>query len=433
MGSPAARRSPFAYRSVLGAVLISFCTSFALSQVAGRWRAQWRLDGATDSAGMAAAAALDAGNDQGWARWARQLELEGRAGLPGWLRAAGVNPRRGEWLVEAALELESAGDQERAEQLLLRAERFNRTWVVRWTLAGYYLRQGRQDLALQWAQAASARAYGDRTALFALCRQAGADDRRILTQVVGNDPPNLAAFVRDVARHGSSEVIVEAAERFLAVRQHWKHLGGNRDEARDTIEMALDALLAQNRGESAVRLARQLANESWSGSQTAGRWGAPANPDFRLPWTGHGFSWRHVPEEGVDVRPATQGDGVRISFSGGQAPGLELLAQPIYLERGGEWELGLEYRAHALTPRRSGVGWHLLPWSGNPAPVRLDRDEPVWSAETWSHGAVSWRVPAGGGLYRLVLAAVRPSGQTRVEGELGFRRVGLRWLRESGQ
>ena len=93
MGSPAARRSPSAYRRVGSAVLISFFISFALGEIARRCWAEWELDRAKDSTAMEAACRLDAGNDENWARWARQLEQEGRSGLPGWQRASAANPR----------------------------------------------------------------------------------------------------------------------------------------------------------------------------------------------------------------------------------------------------------------------------------------------------------------------------------------------------
>jgi hypothetical protein len=382
---------------------------------------------------MEAASGLDAGNDENWARWARQLEQEGRSGLPGWRRASAANPRRGEWLVEAALEREATGDLAQAEHLLMEAERFNHLWTPRWSLAGFYLRQGSKEKALQWARSAAERAFGDRRALFALCREAGAGDRRILDEVVGDDPGNLAAFLRDAAQRGSLEALELAAARYLESRRRWKHRAGSPEEALETIEIGLDALLSGGEGAAAVRVAERLAREPWASLEQGGLHQIVANTDFRPPWTGHGFSWRHGEVEGVEVRPRPEGNGVRVVFSGRQPENEELLAQVVYCPRGGTWELNLEYQARDFAPAHAGVRWRLEPFGGSRAAIRLDDAETAWSADSWSGWRERWEVPQGGGVFRLVLAAQRTLGQPRVEGELSFRRIGLRWLQEPGQ
>lgn len=391
------------------------------------------MDRAADSTSMEAAARLDAGNDENWGRWARQLEQEGRSGLPGWQRASQANPRRGVWLIEAALQWEAARDAAQAERLLLEAERFNRLWTPRWTLAGYYLRQGRRDKAIQWARSAGERLFGDGRALFALCREAGAGDRRILDEVVGDDPENLAAFLRDAAQRGSVEALEPAAARYLEARQRSKRRAGSPEQALETVEIALDALLLGDEGAAAVRVAERLKQQSRAEPEPGGFQEIVSNANFRPPWTGRGFSWRHREVEGVEVRPASGDSGVRIAFSGSQPENVELLAQAVYCPRGGTWELNLDYQAQNLVPAQSGVRWQLEPFGRSLAAARLDETEPVWSADSWSAWRERWEVPQGGGVFRLVLAAKRAFGQPRVEGVLSFRRIGLRWLKESGR
>jgi tetratricopeptide (TPR) repeat protein len=407
---------------------------FALAQIGARWRAEWEMGRARDAASMAAAAGLDAGKDEYWARWARQLEQEGGSGLAGWRRAAAANPRRGEWLMEAGLECEAAGDLEGAERLLLRAGELNQQWMPRWTLAGFYLRRGNNEEAIRWARAAARRAFGDRRALFALCREAGAGDRRILEEVVGDDPQNLAAFLRDGAARGAVEVTEQAASRYLESRRRWKRLAGRPEEALETMEIALDALLREGLGAAAVRLAGQLGREPWAPYAPAeGDGQALVNASFRPPWTGRGFSWRHGEAEGLEVRPGSAEEGVRIEFSGNQPESLEVLAQMVHCRRGGEWEISLEYQSDNLTPAHSGVRWRLEPVGGSLPAVRLEEGEPEWNAADWTPWRERWQIPAEGGVFRLVLAAQRPVGQRRVEGELSFRRIGLRWRKESAE
>jgi hypothetical protein len=118
-------------------------------------------------------------------------------------RALTVNPRYTAAWIARGLREETAGERPKAEATLLHAAEVDHTYLPRWTLANFYLRQGDTAKFWMWTRRAAEMAY-DPAALFQLCWQASGDPREILDRAIPPEPKirqNISIFWS--ARSGS--------------------------------------------------------------------------------------------------------------------------------------------------------------------------------------------------------------------------------------
>ena len=364
-----------------------------------------RSDGSP--AALAEACRLDPGNDVYPILLAQRREELGQSALADWQRAIDLNPRRDLSLTQAAIAAEFAGDLARAERLLEQAERYNHLWLPRWSLAGFYARRGDWPRVLAWARPALERAYNDRTPLFRLCREAGASEEAMLNRILPDDPANRAAFLDFVVAEGPSESIEPAAARLIETRSRG-HLA--------SALRAIETLAAASRPRAAVRLWNQLAGAGLI-PYPAHRADAPlTNPGLLPPLQPPALDWQIAAVAGVESRRGVPTGGIKFTFSGRQEESAELLAQSVYLPRGSAWRLDFEYQTRGVSPAQSGLYWALQPAGDGPALATVD---------DWQTGHACWPMTEGDGLHRLSFHFRRPSGQTRIEGEVWLRGLTL--------
>ena len=365
-----------------------------------------RSDGSP--AGLTAAARLDPGNDVYWILLAQRREERGEKALPDWLRAVELNPRRDLSLTQAAISAEFAGDVALAERLLLQAERYNRLWLPRWSLASFHARHDNPQQLAHWARLALERAYGDRTPLFRLCREAGAPAAFMLKEIVPADAASLSAYLDYTVAEGSVDDIEPAAARLLDVR--------SREHVR-AASTAVAALIGAGRPRAALRIwnriagARLIPYPLWQAEVPL------ANPRLLAPLAPPAFDWRIPTVAGVESRRGVPEGGIKFTLSGQQAEAVELLAQTLFLAHGGEWTLEFEYQTRGVSAAQSGLDWELEPLGAGPA---------LEPSDDWTPARAIWHAPPGEGLYRLSFGVRRPIGQTRIEGEVWLRGLSLR-------
>ncbi len=355
---------------------------------------------------MHAAAAVDRLNDLHLIRLAQKLEEDGQPSLDTWRQAIAVNPRRDLSLTQAAIAAELRGSAQEAERLLLQAEQYNHLWLPRWSLANFYARQNRQAETFRWAQAAMLRSYGDPSALFVLCRNAGATDEELLKSILPNTPKALGAFVYFLVRQKEPDSLELAASAYLKSAQ----ASGMRPiEKVETVAAAITALIGANRPEPAWRLWKSLES-----SQLLPNAVEPlVNPKLQLPLRPAAFDWQIPVVAGVETLRGVPEHGIKFTFSGTQPETAELLAQDLYLRGAEEWTLTFEYETRGFSQPKAGVQWRLA-----------DAVQELPLSEEWRTATASFSTPPG--LHRLSLEIVRVNGQPRVEGELRLRGLRLR-------
>jgi hypothetical protein len=200
--------------------------------------------------------------------------------------------------IRLGLAAEQRGDLAAAERALRDAYAVDHQFETRWTLANFYLRQGRANEFWQWIRSALDVSYGDRRAAFELSWNMSSDAQEILDRCIPDREEVAADYLTYLIDHQRTDAVARAARRV---------------HNPDLLLAATDILLEGSRYEDAVAVWR-LAGRSGPEGITG--------PNFEAPQTGHGFDWRRIRSEGVQ-HPFPG----RIQLSGDQAESVELLRQ----------------------------------------------------------------------------------------------------------
>lgn len=360
------------------------------------------------------------GNFSCWTTLARALEETGGDGRPAWRRALSINPRDASALTQAALAAEMAGDAAAAEELLLQAEAYNRLWLPRWSLVNFYYRHARWPEFWRWTRAALERSYGDRAALFRLCRQAGARTPYLFASVF---PPNrdglYVNYLWFTLNERDPAEIVPAADVFLThMTARERHDAFTRQSLTATVEMLLGLQMPD--AEAALELWSRLSREALIPYAPPTAAQPLTNSGLITPFLHQGFDWRQPAHEGVDSLAGHPGGSARFRLSGRQAEVLQLLSQWVPLAPGRRYRFRFEFEARQLGP---GVAWRLI--SARDGQNHLGAPRFLTESGGWQSVALTTEAAPRGALASLALTATRQEGQVRPEGELWIRN--LRW------
>lgn len=393
--------SAYALRQILVAVLAAICIIPSLLLIWWRASADILMNKARTPSEMKLAAGRDPLNDRYLVLLAQKLEEDGQSSVNAWRSAIAANPRRDLSLTQAAIASEISGDPGRAEQLLLQAEQYNHLWLPRWSLANFYARHNRPVETFRWAHQAMLRSYSDPSALFVLCRQAGASDSLLLDRIIPATPAALGAFVYFLVRQNEPDSLEQATAEYL------KSARASGVDPLETGAAAVTALIRANRPDPALRLWRSLPLPYPAEVLT--------NPGLSRPLRPPAFDWQIHTVAGVETLRGVPNRGIKFTLSGQQPESAELLAQDLYLPATGGWTLTFEYETRGFTQPRSGLRWSL---TGSESV----QDLPL--TDDWRTASATW--VAAQGLHRLSLDLIRVTGQPRVEGELRLRNLRLK-------
>ncbi len=227
-----------------------------------------------------------------------EADSEGRDAAPLLEQIVALTPRVSAPLIRLGLAAEQRGDLVVAERRLRDAYAVDHQFVPRWTLANFYLRQGRADEFWLWMRSALAISYGDRRPAFDLCWSMSSDATEILMRGIPDREEVAADYLAYLIDHHQVEALAPAAQGV---------------HSRDLLLGATDILLDNSRYGEATKV--------WSLTGRPTPEGI-TGPNFEAPQTGHGFDWRRFRSEGV--RHPFPG---RIQLSGQQAETVELLRQ----------------------------------------------------------------------------------------------------------
>ncbi|MEO5923078.1 MAG: hypothetical protein ABIR70_04555 [Bryobacteraceae bacterium] len=262
---------------------------------------------------------------------ALQADYEGRDATPLLERIVALTPRVSAARIRLGLGAEQRGDFVVAERWLREAYGVDHQFVPRWTLANFYLRQGRNEDFWLWIRTALAISYGDRRPAFDLCWSISSDADEILTRAIPDREEVASDYLAYLIDHHQVEALAAAAQKV---------------HGPDLLLAATDVLLDNSRYAEATAVWRLSGRRVPDGI---------TGPNFEAPQTGHGFDWRRFRSEGV--RHPFPG---RIQLSGQQAESVELLRQFVGGLHPGE-RYTLQWKASVEVP---GLTWKI---NGEPA------------------------------------------------------------------
>jgi hypothetical protein len=302
--------------------------------------------------------------------------------------AVRLNPRLARAWIELGLAAESAGDQGEAERALLQAAEVDRTYEPHWTLANYYFRNRKWPRFWDHAQQALALSYGDRTALFRLCRQAPDGNERLRSIL-----PALGPLASDYLRFLLAEGDLAEAELHST----------NVDDGAPLLELA-DRLLEAGQVEPAVEVWNRVAAQPLA----PGKGPHVTNGDWRVPPSHRGFDWHMPPREGVFARRDPGSPGLRITLDGRQYERTEMMWQFAPVE---------DQRRYVISSICSN--------SDMPTGVRWEVSFPGKAVAVHCPVTGSAVFRSQGRLLRLSLVYERPPGSRKLEGTFELRKVDI--------
>lgn len=313
------------------------------------------------------ALSLDAGNAFHHVALAGFLEEGGDDPRPALRAAVSRLPADALLWVRLGLAEEAAGQTAEAERLLLVAAERSRKHDVRWTLANFYFRQGREAEFVRWARETLLMAYGDSTPLFDLALGMLSGTERIRGEVL---PPERRPVWIQYAFWAAGKKEWGEAEAAAA------YLGNPKDDAeRGALSGLAETLLASYRNEAALDLWQRL-----------GRRGVPS------------LEWRTQAYKGVSVVTFASDRRWRLNLTGEQPERCELLAR-LVPPRTGE----LKWRPE---PAVEGFYWEIRSHGVPVAPARR---------VAWKEGRLALPEDV---VSRVALVYERPPRHLRFEGEL---------------
>jgi tetratricopeptide (TPR) repeat protein len=299
-------------------------------------------------------------------------------------KAIRLNPYNAGPMIDLATALEGGGDLEAAEEWLLEANRVDKTYFPRWSLANFQLRRGREPEFWQWARRAAEVGCEDMTALFDLCRRVEPDVEKLTAALIPDRSHAIYNFLTYLAKRNLAPG-AGLCERAI------RHPDPNRVFH---LSVAVQGQLEARRLDDARR--------TWNAMEAA----ALVRPPGEIPAadSGMGLAWRLPPVEGVFV--ASSGQGVEFYLSGRQPATSVLCERILILDPSTEYQVIHKSRSTGSTG------------GGIRRKVILDSGGQFYTADlTGGPGEpIRFRTGASDRLARLVLVAERPSGATRAKG-----------------
>ena len=342
------------------------------------------------------------------ARLAAMLrESDPPASLRALARAVALNPWDSESWIELGLRAEAAGDRQGAERDLLAAERVDKLYSPRWSLANFYFRSGELEKFWYWAKRAVEIAPDDLAPLYALCWRVTGDGELIEGKLGLANSDAEAGYLAYLTGQGRAEPMIHAA-RYLLAR--------NREADVPVLLAACDRLIGDNRPRQALEIWNGLAVRQRIPYPVLQNGQSVANSDFRTVPSPRGFDW-HLPDVyGVTSSPGDGSAGLRLTFSGREPEYCDVLTAILPVAENSNYELQYLYVTSGIAPG-AGPRWHITDFHGGGTIAQ----GPAISSDHETEGRLSFRTTAGLGFVRLTLAYQRALGTTRIEGSITLR------------
>lgn len=354
------------------------------------------------------AVALDPWNGHYEAWLAELLENQGRDSTAALEAAARQNPMDSRVWIRRGLNAELKGDVSEAERLLLHAAAIDKLEEPRWTLMNFYFRQ--QNEARFWpaARSAFAMSYGDRTPMFDLCWRVRPDATLIAARALPRDPAvsrQFMEFLLEKSQYTEAAIVAESAIAQASPAETPVFLA------------AVRRLLQAGEVSASVKVWNALSARKRIGFAPldTSKAAVITNPRFEQFPSGAGFDWSLAenPElTAVKVSP----EGLRISLSGKQGEGCNLLAQTIPVEPFRKYRLHFSY-ATTGTERESGLQLHI-----GERYATADLFSEGWRDETLLFDTRDQRAVS------LLVDYHRRLGHVQTEGSISLRRFSLEFV-----
>ena len=317
-----------------------------------------------------------------------------------------LDPYNAQADIELGLLYESNGDPARAEKLLLHAFEVDHTYIPRWSLANFYLRQDNLPAFWHWARRAAEMPPDDMGALFALCWRVSPDPRIISDAILNNNPAMVRQYLAFLASKEQLPAAAGLAPRLLRT--------GAPDVDRPLLLSLVNQAIAAGDATAANEVWHDLIQQQWVVADSS----VPNNPDFARDPLPVAFDWTLPSYTGLHSWPGPS--GLAVEFTGDEPESCAIADQTVSLAPG-NYSLEYTYRTSGIAAD-TGIKWQILDAKSG----AVLAESPSLSSDTVQHAKLGFSVPQGASLLRLHLEYQRALGTTRVTGTLALQSTRIR-------
>ncbi|MGO8720624.1 MAG: tetratricopeptide repeat protein [Acidobacteriaceae bacterium] len=303
--------------------------------------------------------------------------------------------------IELGLQYEADGDYGRAEKQLLQAYAVDHTYMPRWSLANYYLRRDDLPAFWAWARSAADMPADDIRSLFELCWRVSPDPQTLTAKLLNEKPEFLRQYVSFLLAKDQPGAIAIIAPHLIRA--------GDPRSDRALFFVVIDRLVALNDAGQATALWRLLLQQRWMVADLT----VPNNGAFLREPLPVSFDWALPEYQGLHSWPGAS--GLETEFSGSEPDGCTIAEQIVVLSPG-DYTLTYAYSTSDIPPA-TGIRWQILDAKANL--VLAESDD--LSSNDPTDSKLTFTVPPGASILRLLLAYQRTLGTPHISGMLDVR------------
>lgn len=313
-------------------------------------------------------------------------------------KALQLDPYNAQAQIELGLRYEADGDPVSAEKALLQAYTVDHTYLTRWSLANFYLRQNNQPAFWMWARKAAEMPAENIGALFQLCWMVSPDPDTISAALLNDDPQIVRQYLSFLVGKGQYHAAAPVALRLIR--------DGSKTSDSILLLTVVNRLVAANEAPGAIAVWQQLVREKWAVADAT----VPNNASFARDPLPVSFDWT-VPSN-AGVYSWTGHSGLQAEFTGKEPENCTVVEQTIALTPG-NYMLDYSYRTTDIAPG-TGIHWQIVdPRTGNVVATSADM-----GGNDLQHASTPFTVGPDMPLLRLRLNYTRALGTTRIAGTL---------------
>lgn len=310
--------------------------------------------------------------------------------------AVRLDPYNAQADIELGLRYESAGDPARAEQSLLQAFAVDHTYVTRWTLANFYLRQGNMPAFWMWARRSAQMPSDDIGALFQLCWRVSPDPNVLTANLISENPSIIRQYLVFLMNKGQFDAAIPIAMHLIRV--------GSVDADRRLLLAVVNQLVAAKVANGSLAIWHQLLGNKWITADST----VPNNSAFAREPLPVSFDWSIRSFAGLHSWPGPS--GLETEFAGNEPENCTITEQTIALTPG---NFTLNYTYHTTgIPAGSGIHWQIV----DATTETVLAQSADLSSDTVQKASLDFTVGPDAPLLRLRLVYKRELGTTRITG-----------------
>lgn len=300
--------------------------------------------------------------------------------------------------IELGLRYEADGDPAKAEKLLLHAFSIDHTYVPRWSLANFYLRQGNMSGFWTWARGAAEMPSDDIGGLFQLCWRVSPDPVVIAQNILNNNPQVLRQYLVFLVGKDQPQAVAGIASRLLS----------NSSPATDRplLFSVVNWLVAGGDSTAASAVWNQMVQQKWAFADKT----MPNNASFTREPQPVSFDWSLPSYPGLHSWPGP--NGLETEFTGEEPESCTIAEQALVLTPG-NYTMEYSYRTTDIPPD-TGIHWQILDAKSG----AVLAESPTLSSRALQQETLSFSVGPQSSLLRLRLAYQRTLGTVRISGTL---------------